>query len=210
MTFSFVARSEDGQLYGVAVASKFLAAGAIAPAAEANIGALSSQAFPNLNYRWQVLEFLRSGVSPADAVKGVTAADELRDQRQLGVVGPTGPGVAYTGSETQPWSGHRVGDGYAAQGNILVGPAVVDDMVTAWKEHRQLPFAERMVAALTAGDDAGGDRRGKQCASLLVVGPNASYFQHDDVAIDLRVDDHTDPVGELSRLLKLHRETFVS
>lgn len=208
MTFSIVARSDDGNLLGVAVASKFLAAGAVTPAAKGGVGALSSQALPNLNYREQGLTFMRHGYNPVDAIAGMTAADSGSDQRQLGMVDAKGASAAFTGTGTTYWAGHRTGDGFAIQGNILAGPEVVDEMVAAWKSSHDMRFAERLVAVLAAGDAAGGDSRGRQCASILVVGENANFLGLDDVAMDLRVDDHVEPIPELARLVQLHRETF--
>ncbi|WLS43185.1 DUF1028 domain-containing protein [Micromonospora profundi] len=208
MTFSLVARSADGRLHGVVVASKFLAAGALVPAAEAEIGALATQAHVNLAYRPQGLALLRTGVAAADVVAGLVAADGDRAHRQLGVVGATGPGATWTGPACHPWAGGRVGDGWAAQGNILAGPEVVDALADAWLAGSALPFAERLVAALRAGDEAGGDRRGRQSAGLLVVERGGGYAGTSDVLVDLRVDDHPDPVAELERLLAVHTLLF--
>ncbi|MEV1286181.1 DUF1028 domain-containing protein [Micromonospora sp. NPDC049679] len=209
MTFSIVARSADGRLHGVAVASKFLAAGAYVPAAEADMGALATQAYVNLAYRPQGLALLRTGLSAAEVVAALVATDEGRAQRQLGVVGATGDGVTYTGAECHDWAGGQGGPGWAVQGNILAGPHVLDAMRDAWlagtEEQR---FAERLVAALHAGDRAGGDRRGRQSAGLLVVGKGAGYGGTTDVVVDLRVDDHPDPVTELARLLSVHVMLF--
>ncbi|MGW3897689.1 DUF1028 domain-containing protein [Micromonospora profundi] len=208
MTFSLVARSADGRLHGVVVASKFLAAGALVPAAEAEIGALATQAHVNLAYRPQGLALLRTGVAAADVVAGLVAADGDRAHRQLGVVGATGPGATWTGPACHPWAGGRVGDGWAAQGNILAGPEVVDALADAWLAGSALPFAERLVAALRAGDEAGGDRRGRQSAGLLVVERGGGYAGTSDVLVDLRVDDQPDPVAELERLLAVHTLLF--
>ncbi|MET8372480.1 DUF1028 domain-containing protein [Micromonospora profundi] len=208
MTFSLVARSADGRLHGVVVASKFLAAGALVPAAEAEIGALATQAHVNLAYRPQGLALLRTGVAAADVVAGLVAADGDRAHRQLGVVGATGPGATWTGPACHPWAGGRTGDGWAAQGNILAGPEVVDALADAWLAGSALPFADRLVAALRAGDEAGGDRRGRQSAGLLVVERGGGYAGTSDVLVDLRVDDHPDPVTELERLLAVHTLLF--
>ncbi|MFF5056170.1 DUF1028 domain-containing protein [Micromonospora sp. NPDC000663] len=208
MTFSLVARSTDGRLHGVVVASKFLAAGALVPAAAAEVGALAAQAHVNLAYRPQGLALLRTGVAAADVVAGLTAADPEREHRQLGVVAATGPGASWTGSACHPWAGGRTGDGWAAQGNILTGPEVVDALADAWLAGSTLPFAERLVAALRAGDEAGGDRRGRQSAGLLVVERGGGYGGGSDVLVDLRVDDHPDPITELGRLLTVHTMLF--
>jgi uncharacterized Ntn-hydrolase superfamily protein len=145
-------------------------------------------------------------------VAGLTAADPGRAQRQLGVVGASGDGATFTGDECHPWAGGVAGDGYAIQGNILVGPQVVDEMRAAWLASADQPLARRLLAALRAGDAAGGDRRGRQSAALLVVakgdGRRVGYGGTSDVLVDLRVDDHPDPVGELARLLDLHALYF--
>ncbi|MDO3703326.1 DUF1028 domain-containing protein [Micromonospora sp. C28SCA-DRY-2] len=208
MTFSIVARSADGRLHGVAVASKFLAAGALVPAAEAEVGALATQAHVNLAYRPQGLTMLRTGVAAADVVAGLVAADPDRDHRQVGVVAATGPGATFTGPMCHDWAGGQAGDGWAAQGNILAGPQVIDAIRDAWLGGGTLPFPERLLAALRAGDQAGGDRRGRQSAGLLVVERGGGYGGTSDVLVDLRVDDHADPVTELGRLLAVHTLLF--
>jgi uncharacterized Ntn-hydrolase superfamily protein len=209
MTFSIVARSADGRAHGVAVASKFLAVGAAVPAAEAETGALATQSYANLAYRPQGLALLRTGVAAADVVAGLTAADPGRDQRQLGVVGATGDGATYTGTGCHDWAGGRTGDGYAIQGNILAGEQVVDAMAAAWTaSDPAAPLGRRLLAALAAGDRAGGDRRGRQSAALLVVARGQGYGGTSDIVADLRVDDHADPVPELARLLDLHALYF--
>ena len=209
MTFSIVARSADGRFHGVAVASKFLAVGAAVPAAEAEVGAVATQSYANLAYRPQGLSLLRTGVDAAGVVAGLTAADPGRATRQLGVVGVSGPGATYTGSDCHAWAGGAAGDGYAIQGNILAGPDVVAAMERAFLETGDEPrLARRLLAALTAGDRAGGDRRGRQSAALFVVAKGQGYGGTSDVAVDLRIDDHEDPVKELSRLFDLHTLYF--
>jgi uncharacterized Ntn-hydrolase superfamily protein len=215
MTFSIIARSTDGLAHGVAVASKFLAVGAVVPAAEAGVGALATQSYANVAYRPQGLTLLRTQVSAAEVVAGLTAADPGRDQRQLGVVGRFGEGATYTGPACHDWAGGVAGDGYAVQGNILTGPAVVEAMRAEFLASERdtagdsaMALARRLVAALRAGDEAGGDRRGRQSAALYVVAPGAGYGGTGDVAVDLRVDDHADPCAELSRLLHLHSLLF--
>lgn len=205
MTFSIVARSADGRALGVAVASKFLAVGAAVPAAEADVGALATQAFANLAYRPQALALLRTGVSAAGVVAGLTAADDGGAHRQLGVVGAAGDGATFTGPDCHEWAGGRAGDGYAVQGNILTGPGVVAAMEAAWLDSVDEPrLARRLLAALAAGDAAGGDRRGRQSAALYVVAKGMGYGGTSDVAVDLRVDDHPHPIPELTRLLDAH------
>jgi uncharacterized Ntn-hydrolase superfamily protein len=209
MTFSIVARSADGKSHGVAVASKFLAVGAAVPAAEAAVGALATQSYANLAYRPQGLMLLRTGTSAADTVAGLTTADPGRAQRQLGVVGRKGDGATYTGQGCHPWAGGVTGWGYAIQGNILTGPEVVEAMQEAWlSSDVEAPLSRRLLAALHAGDEAGGDRRGRQSAALLVVSPGGGYGGTSDVAVDLRVDDHPAPCDELERLLGIHSLLF--
>jgi uncharacterized Ntn-hydrolase superfamily protein len=215
MTFSIVARSSDGLAHGVAVASKFLSVGAVVPAAEAGVGALATQSYANVAYRPQGLTLLRTQVGAADVVAGLTAADTGREQRQLGVVGRFGEGATFTGSACHSWAGGVAGDGYAIQGNILAGPQVVERMREAFlASEKSTPgdsataLARRLVAALQAGDEAGGDSRGRQSAALYVVAPGAGYGGTSDVAVDLRVDDHADPCAELGRLLQLHTLLF--
>jgi len=205
MTFSIVARSADGTSFGVAVASKFLAVGAAVPAAAAGVGAIATQAYANLGYRPEGLAQLREGRRASLTLDTLLAADEKRETRQAGIVDAAGDAATFTGSECHPWAGGVTGEGYAIQGNILVGPAVVADMEEAWLGTDQAaPLARRLLAALIAGDDAGGDRRGRQGAALLVVTPEGGYGGGSDVFVDLRVDDHAAPVGELARLLDLH------
>lgn len=206
MTFSVVARSGDA--YGIAVASKFLGVGAAVPAAEAGVGALATQALANLAYRPQGLALLRTGVAPADVVAGLTAADPERAHRQLGVVGPEGDGATYTGAECLDWAGGASGPGYAIQGNILTGPEVVEAMERTWLAGAELPFAERLVATLAAGDEAGGDSRGRQSAALWIAEDGAGLGAPGGISHDLRVDDHPAPVTELRRLLTIHDTLF--
>lgn len=209
MTFSIVARSADGSAHGVAVASKFLAVGAVVPAAEAAVGAVATQSYANLAYRPQALMLLRTAVSPADVVAGLTAADPGRAQRQVGVVGENGDGATYTGDACHAWAGGLTGYGYAVQGNILTGPEVVEAMRDAWlASDPEAPLARRLLAALRAGDEAGGDSRGRQSAALLVVKPGGGYGGTSDVMVDLRIDDHPAPCEELERILDIHSLLF--
>jgi uncharacterized Ntn-hydrolase superfamily protein len=212
MTFSIVGHLPDtadgGALsMGVAVASKFLAVGAAVPAAAADIGAIATQAFANLAYRPDGLRLLGEGRSAQETLDALIAEDVGRDQRQAGVVDAAGRSATFTGPACHDWAGGRTGDGYAVQGNILTGPDVVEAMEKAWLggEGR---LADRLLTALTAGDLAGGDRRGRQSAALLVVRRAGGYGGTSDVEVDLRVDDHPDPVPELRRLLDLHRLYF--
>ncbi len=208
MTFSIVARSADGTQLGVAVASKFLAVGAAVPAGAAGVGAIATQANANLTYRPDGLALLRAGSSAVDTLTALTAADPDREHRQAGVVASTGLGATFTGASCFPWAGGLVGDGYAIQGNILTGPSVVEAMERAFLASAEAsaapPLADQLLAALRAGDEAGGDRRGRQSAALLVLELGGGYGGGSDVLVDLRVDDHPDPVPELGRLLALH------
>jgi uncharacterized Ntn-hydrolase superfamily protein len=209
VTFSIVARDVDGQSFGVAVASKFLAAGALVPAAQAGVGAVATQSWANLAYRPDGLRLLAQGRSAQETLDALTADDPEREQRQAGIVAATGTGASFTGTGCMAWAGGAVGEGYAMQGNILAGPEVVAAMERAWRSaDPATPFARRLWLALTAGDAAGGDRRGRESAAVLVVTPGGGYGGAGDVAVDLRVDDHPDPVTELGRLLDLHRLYF--
>ncbi|MFI5908718.1 DUF1028 domain-containing protein [Dactylosporangium sp. NPDC051541] len=203
MTFSIVGRSADGQSLGVAVASKFLAVGAVVPAAATGAGALATQAYANLAYREQGLALLRTGTAAADAIAGLTAADPGRAQRQVGVVAATGPGASYTGPECFAWAGGVTGDGYAIQGNILTGPEVVAEMERAWLASAGASLPRRLHAALAAGDAAGGDSRGRQSAAVYSVRRGAGYGGAADTEVDLRVDDDPDPVGRIGALISL-------
>ena len=209
MTFSIVARDADGECFGVAVASKFLAVGAAVPAAEAHTGALATQAYANLAYRPDGLALLRRGRTAAETASWLIGADDKAEVRQLGVVDSSGGSASYTGSACHPWAGGRYGPGYAIQGNILTGEDVVADMEKAWLGSSPgAPLARRLLAALEAGDSAGGDRRGRQSAALLVVSPGGGYGGSSDVVVDLRADDHAQPVAEMWRLLDLHNLYF--
>lgn len=206
MTFSIVARSDDGESWGVAVASKYLAVGSAVPAATAGVGAVATQAWVNVAYKSQALAHLGSGASASAALHRLLEPDDGREHRQVGIVDAEGRAASHTGAECLEWAGGVTGDGYAIQGNILVGEEVVTAMQDAFvASDRSASLAERLVAALRAGDDAGGDARGRQSASLLVVRDGAGPDGRDDIEVDLRVDDHTRPVDELERLLRLHQ-----
>jgi uncharacterized Ntn-hydrolase superfamily protein len=207
MTFSIVA--SDGIAWGVAVASKFLAVGNAVPAAKSGVGAIATQSYANLAYRPEGLALLEKGLTAQETLDALTAADELREQRQAGIVDGKGRAATFTGSECHAWAGGVTGSadggGYAIQGNILTGSEVVTAMEQAWQAtDPRAPLSRRLMAALTAGDEAGGDRRGRQGAALLVVTPDGGYGGGSDVLVDLRVDDHVQPVPELIRLLDLH------
>src|SRR3954469_670338 len=204
MTFSIVARSADGESWGVAVASKFLAVGSAVPAAVAGVGAIATQADANVAYKGQALAHLDDGATASVALLRLLEDDEGRDHRQVGIIDVDGGSASHTGHACLEWAGSITGEGYAIQGNILTGEDVVDAMETAWQtSDPEAPLARRLLEALTAGDLAGGDRRGRQSAALLVVKEGAGYGGHDDIAVDLRVDDHAAPIPELARLLDL-------
>lgn len=211
LTFSIVGRSDDQKSWGVAVASKFLAVGAYVPAAEAGVGAIATQSFANLSFKAGGLGLLRSGKDAASTLDELVSADDRREERQVGIVDASGGSATFTGKECMSWAGGRIGEGYAAQGNILAGPEVVDEMERAWLESKDEPvLARRLLAALTAGDAAGGDRRGRQSAALLVVSAGAGYGGTSDVLADLRADDNESPVSELRRLVDLHDLYFMT
>jgi len=208
MTFSIVARSADGASWGVAVASKFLAVGAAVPAAVAGVGAIATQADANVAYKGQALAHMDEGATASVALQLLLEEDEGRDHRQVGIVDVEGGAASHTGHACLDWAGSITGpegSGYAIQGNILAGEFVVAAMQDAFEAaDPEEPLARRLLAALAAGDDAGGDKRGRQSAALLVVREGAGYGGGDDIAVDLRVDDHADPVTELARLLDLN------
>ena len=206
MTFSIVAwdpNATPSPEWGIAVASKFLAVGAVVPWARAGAGAVATQAFANLAYGREGLERLARGEAADDVVRALTEADDGRADRQVGVVDRDGGAATFTGADCFEWAGGRTGEGYCCQGNILAGEGVVDAMAEAF-ESASHGLPQRLLTALAAGDDAGGDRRGRQSAALLVVREGAGYAGGNDVALDLRVDDHVAPVPELVRLLDLH------
>ena len=207
-TYSIVGCDLDAGQWGVAVQSKFLAAGSLVPWAEPGVGAIATQAFANPRYGPQGLTLLREGLSADEVVERLTTADEGRDHRQLGVVDAQGRGASYTGAECMDWAGGRTGPGYAAQGNILVSAETVDALATTFEQTQGRPLAERLLECLAAAQAAGGDRRGQQAAGLLVVERDGGYAGLSDVLVDLRVDDHERPVTELARIYGLHDALF--
>ncbi len=208
MTFSVVGRSPDGRALGVAVASKFLAVGSAVPAARMGLGAVATQSYANTLYKRDGLALLDAGRSAQETLDALLAADPGRETRQAGVVDATGRAATFTGAECLDWAGGVAGDGYAIQGNILAGPHVVEQMQQVWLADPAAPLPERLVVTLAAGEAAGGDRRGRQSAALLVVSDEGGYSAGDDTAYDLRVDEHPEPVPELARLLDLHHAYF--
>lgn len=207
-TFSVVGRDPITGDLGVAVQSKFLAVGAVVPWARARVGAIATQSYANTTYGPEGLKLLaKGGLSAQEVLNRLIAADEERHLRQVGVVDAKGQAAAYTGEECLQWAGHIVGQDYACQGNILVSEDTVQAMARTF-ETVQGELANRLVAALEAGQAAGGDSRGRQSASLLVVREKGGYGGFNDRYIDLRVDDHPTPIQALKRLLDLHRLYF--
>jgi uncharacterized Ntn-hydrolase superfamily protein len=208
MTFSIVGRSSDGSSLGVAVASKFLAVGAAVPAARLTDGAIATQSSCNTLYKRDGLALLAQGNTAMQTLERLLTDDDLATDRQVGIVDANGGSATHTGSGCLRWAGGVAEPNVAIQGNILTGPDVVDAMRQSWHDGAALELPERLVAALAAGDAAGGDSRGRQSASLLVVSVRGGYTPGDDLAYDLRVDDHVTPITELRRLLELHHVHF--
>ena len=206
-TFSIVAYDPESRSWGVAVQSKFLAAGAVVSYAEANAGAVATQSYANLRYGPLGLHMMRLGMSAQETVEALVAGDPERDLRQVGLVDRQGRAAAFTGQKCYEWAGHVVGEGFCCQGNILAGPDVVQAMAEAFQGSRN-PFPLRLIEALEAGQAAGGDRRGQQAAGLLVVREGAGYGGFNDVAVDLRVDDDPAPIRRLRALYELHQLYF--
>jgi len=192
---------ETGEL-GVAVASKFLAVGSVVPHAKAGVGAVATQAFANTTYGPEGLELLASGMNPHDVLEKLTGNDTEKERRQAGIVSANGASATFTGKECIPWAGGKAGRYYACQGNILVCEATVDVMASTF-ETAEGELGVRLVKALKAGEEAGGDARGKQSAALLVVKKDGGYGGFNDRYMDLRVDDHPEPIDELERILSV-------
>lgn len=211
MTYSIVAVDRDRGDIGVAVASKFIAAGSIVPWVKVGVGAVATQSWANVKFGPLILYLLENRYNPRKAVEVVLASDEKKEYRQIGVVDAKGEAFAYTGGKCIPYAGHIVGDGYAVQGNILVGEEVLEAMAKAF-ETTKGELVDKLLAALKAGDQAGGDKRGKQSAAIIVVRPCGGYggcLEGVDKYVDLRVDDHPDPVNELIRLFKIWEITIL-
>jgi uncharacterized Ntn-hydrolase superfamily protein len=200
-TFSIVAADPEAGEVGVAVASRFFAVGSVVPFAKAGVGAVATQSFANTTYGPRGLDLLERGVLPEEVVRVLTRSDDGREQRQLGVVAANGVSATYTGEKCNAWAGGRTGPNYAVQGNILAGEKVVAAMEKSFLDTKGKTLAERLYAAIVAGDAAGGDARGRQSMALLVARAKGGYGGFSDRAIDLRVDDHTDPIVEMGRLL---------
>ena len=207
-TYSIAACDLESKQWGVAVQSKFLAVGSVVPWAEPEVGAIATQAWANPSYGPNGLALLRDGLSASEVVERLTSEDEGRDHRQLGVVDGRGAGAGWTGEHCNDWAGHLIGHGYAAQGNILVGEETVAALASTFEANAHLPLAQRLLVCLAAAQAAGGDRRGQQSASLLVVQKDGGYAGLSDVVVDLRVDDHERPIQELRRIYGLHDRLF--
>jgi len=201
MTWSIVAR-DPGGAFGIAIASRFFAVGMLCPHARSGVGAVSTQALVNPHYGPLGLDFLSRGLSAREAVDEIISSDLGRDHRQVHLVDRKGESAAHTGSACIDWCGHLAGDGFSVAGNMLAGPAVLERTAETYVRDKDLPFAERLIGALAAGEAAGGDKRGKQAAALL------TYTTEDYPALDLRVDDHAEPMAELRRLYAKSLERF--
>lgn len=207
MTFSIVAYSPAENAWGVAVASKFLAAAAVVNWARAGAGAVATQALAKVPFGPEGLDLMASGLSAEETLSRLLAADPNADHRQVGMVDKSGEAASHTGAECFDYAGHYVGEGFACQGNILAGRQVIEAMAAAY-ENAKGQLEDRLLAALLAGDRAGGDSRGRQAAGLLVVKSGGGYGGDNDRYLDLRVDDHPDPVVRLGELLTMHRLYF--
>jgi uncharacterized Ntn-hydrolase superfamily protein len=207
-TYSIAACDLQARQWGVAVQSKFLAVGSLCPFAAPEVGAIATQSFVNPRYGPDGLALLREGHSAEEVVERLTSADEGRAQRQLGVVDAQGRAAPFTGDECFAWAGGRTGDGYAAQGNILVSEATVDALADTFEATAVRPLAQRLLECLDAAQAAGGDSRGQQSASLIVVEKDAGYAGLSDIVVDLRVDDHERPLEELRRIFGIHEQLF--
>ena len=203
MTWSIIARDPSTGQIGIAVATRFFAVGARVPHIAPGIGGVATQALVNPYYGIDGVKLLREGSSPREVVDALIAADDGREARQLHVMDIKGRIAAHTGTECVDWCGHIQGDGFSLAGNMLAGAAVLDDTAQAFIANASLPFAQRLIVAMKAGEAAGGDKRGKQSAALVIQG------EEEWSDLDLRVDDHTDPLAELERLEQVSREHWV-
>jgi uncharacterized Ntn-hydrolase superfamily protein len=203
MTWSIIARDKTTGCFGIAVATKFFAAGARVPFIASGVGAIATQALVNPFYGTHGLQLLRAGKPAREVVATIVTADAGRDHRQVHVLDANGGIAAHTGAACIDWNGHLSGDGFSVAGNMLAGPGVLDSTATAYRANDSEPFARRLVAAMQAGEAAGGDKRGKQSAALLI------YGEEEWSDLDLRVDDHADPLGELARLEHLSRHSWL-
>ena len=200
MTWSIVARDHQTGAFGIAIASKFFAVGALCPHGEGGVGALSTQALPNPLWGTRGLRLLREGLPAERVVAFLTLPDKGADQRQLHVIDANGEIAAHTGARCIEWCGHTIGDGFSVAGNMLAGPAVVADTAAAFAKAKDLPFIRRLIHAMDAGERAGGDKRGRQSAALV------AWTAEEYTAVNMRVDDHADPLRELARLDDVRRQ----
>jgi uncharacterized Ntn-hydrolase superfamily protein len=207
-TYSIAACDLDAGQWGVATQSKFLAVGSVVPWAEPGVGAVATQAYANPRYGPDGLALLRAGAGAQETVAALTEADEGREHRQIGVVDAQGSSATFPGAECFDWAGGRTGPCFAAQGNILVGEETVAALAATFDATAGRPLAQRLLECLAAAQVAGGDRRGQQSAALLVVERDGGYAAMSDVLVDLRVDDHAQPVAELARLYGTHDLLF--
>jgi uncharacterized Ntn-hydrolase superfamily protein len=203
MTWSIIARDPSTGQFGIAVATRFFAVGARVPHIAAGIGGIATQALSNPYYGIDGVRLLREGRQPRDIVETLIAGDAGRESRQLHILDAGGRIACHTGSECVDWCGHIEGSGFSLAGNMLAGASVLDDTAEAYIAGKNLPFAQRLIAAMRSGEAAGGDKRGKQSAALLI------YGDEEWSVLDLRVDDHTDPLAELERLEQVSRERWV-
>ena len=203
MTWSIIARDAITGEFGIAVATRFFAVGALVPHIAAGIGAIATQALVNPYYGIDGLKLLRAGRAPFDILENLIAADAGHDSRQVHIMDASGRIAAHTGNACVDWCGHIKGDGFSIAGNMLAGGRVLDDTAKAYVANEKLPFAQRLIMVMRAGEAAGGDKRGKQSAALLIHG------DEEWPALDLRVDDHADPLAELERLEQVSRERWV-
>ena len=203
MTWSIIARDDLTGQFGIAVATRFFAVGARVPHIAAGLGGIATQALVNPYYGIDGLKLLREGRSPRDIIETLIAADNGHESRQLHILDASGRVAAHTGRDCVDWCGHVEGNGFSIAGNMLAGARVLDDTAQAYIGGEKLPFAQRLIAAMRSGEAAGGDKRGKQSAALLI------YGDEEWSALDLRVDDHTDPLAELERLEQISRERWV-
>lgn len=207
-TFSIVAFDPETEELAIGVQSKFLAVGAVVPWARAEVGAVATQSAANTTYGPEGLELLEKGRDPESVVKELTKADKEKEIRQVGIIDARGDTAAFTGSECIDYAGHQSGEYFTCQGNILVSEETITSMAQRFRETESKPLSERLIAALEAADEAGGDKRGKQSAALLVVEEEGGYGGFNDRKIDLRVDDHDWPIEKLGDLLSLHQLYF--
>jgi len=204
MTWSIIARDKATGCFGIAVATKFFAVGARVPFIAAGVGAIATQALVNPFYGTKGLRLLRDGKTADAVVNELIADDDGRDHRQVHIIDSNGRIVAHTGTECIGWHGHVAGEEFSVAGNMLAGARVLDETASAYLGGAGLPFPRRLVAAMLAGEVAGGDKRGKQSAALLI------YGEEDWSDLDLRVDDHAEPLAELERLERVSRERWMS